>query len=165
MSRKYFLDRQTCREILIAKFIRYSMNQELKEQSGSLPQEEIIPAKPTQELSRHKLKRSKKPEAKLISLSKLKNRFLSHSQFSGKYPNYPAHSFFLSKIYSDLVLTNELDNVEVLDGENLQFEMYYFIGTFTKNNKSGIRIMIPIPVDSEIDLLWYTDIRCCVFSP
>jgi hypothetical protein len=131
-----------------------SMSQEEKEQSNIPPMEEKIPSKPAQELSRHKLKRSKKPEAKVISLSKLKNRFLSYQQFSEKYPNYPAHSVFLSKIYSDLVLTNELDNIEVLDGENLQFEMYYFTGNFLKNNKTCSRTMIPIPVDSEIDLLW-----------
>ena len=75
-------------------------------------------------------------------------------QFQVLYNKYPVLLFPLFSLYRDITLKNELDQIEILDGfEIFKISSFLLVGLCRANGRQ--RVIIPILLDSKIDLEWF----------
>lgn len=97
------------------------------------------------------------------SVKELKNEVISLETFSARYPCYPMQTTFAYRVYNDLVLFNDLEDLVVMDGGNIDFEMYYFRGTIDRGCTWKYRYIFPFKSENEIDLLWLVIFMISIF--
>jgi hypothetical protein len=78
------------------------------------------------------------------------------AEFHVAFPAYPLFTIFFYKIYRDLLLKNEFETLDILDGIEINYNFYYFKGRplGLSDVDPRYRYIIPIDVNSDIDLTW-----------
>jgi hypothetical protein len=83
-------------------------------------------------------------------------KLMNLTEFYTAFPAYPLFTVFFYKIYRDLLLKNELETLDILDGGAIDYNFYYFKGKPVNpaDGNGKCRYIIPIDVNSDVDLVW-----------
>lgn len=77
-------------------------------------------------------------------------------EFATAYPLYHDSTLITFKIYLDLLIQEEFESLEVVDGEEYGIESYCFVA----KKEELCRVLVPLPYDREVDLAWIK--RCAL---
>lgn len=78
-------------------------------------------------------------------------QILTWQSFIQEYPLFPEKAYLLYKVYADLMLQQEYENLKVNNGEALDCSSYYVEATAKGGMK---RILVPVEYSGSLDMRW-----------